>query len=74
MRTYKVKGRIFYGRGVGFYKAYGIVAKDESGKRVWEIPDIGTEKEAIMGLCESFNKYQPSDVHITDIIEDFLAG
>lgn len=73
MRTYKVKGRIFCKRDIGIYRSYGIVARDESGKRIWEIPDIGLEKEAVMDLCDRMNQGQPEDVHIMDIIDDFLA-
>lgn len=49
------------------YTAYGI----EGGGCV--IPDISTDKDAILEFVEKLNKFGASPINAADIVEDFLA-
>ena len=46
---------------------YGIKCDNES------IHDISTDKSFVESIIEALNKSDVAEVHLTDIVEDFLA-
>lgn len=49
------------------YTGYGI----SGGSCV--IPDISTDKKAVMEFVDKLNRFNASPINIADIVEDFLA-
>ena len=49
------------------YTAYGIAGEDCT------IPDISTDKEAILEFVDRLNKFGASPIHAVEIVENFLA-
>ena len=74
MQKYTVKRRIMVKRELGIYISYGLVIRNESGKRIREIKDISPSKETVTKLCETLSRFSPSALHTDEILEDFMAG
>lgn len=53
------------------YISYGIITK--SGGSVRQIADLSLERGKIERLVELINTHALSELHIDDIVEDFLA-
>ena len=70
MIIYQMREDTFCNENNNFYIGYGIDVFGE--KKSFAIKDITTNKEALKSLIEKCNRLELSEIHIYDVIEDFL--
>ena len=75
--TYGVAEEI-YSLGTVVRTSYGIVAyanaeEDGIATIVASVHDVTSDKQALAELASRCNRLELSTVHLTDIVEDFLA-
>ncbi|MBE7063723.1 MAG: hypothetical protein E7390_08085 [Ruminococcaceae bacterium] len=73
MKQYTVQENSMETDELGEYTTYGLKVWDEAGNCIWSGEDITTEKDTLLRLAGICSILQPSEVHMNEIIEDFLA-
>lgn len=68
---YRFTEQQFFHEDIGGYTAYGIELEGKPGA---EIQDVSTEKAFVSELVRKMNQYQLDPIHLSDVIEDALAG
>lgn len=73
LTQYIMMPKLRYARAVGTYVGYDIAAFDCYARDFVEIvPDVTSDRDLALRMCERFNRYQLSPCHLLDAIHDML--
>lgn len=73
MKQYTVREDTVEREETGSFTSYGLDVLDETGTCTYSVQDITTDRAALAHFAAACNSLQPSQVHLNEIIEDFLA-
>ena len=71
MVEYKLFIQKKYINSSSHYNTYGIIVF-ENGRHIRTVKDVSVNKEAVIDLIDTFNKYGLELCHLNQAIEDFL--
>jgi len=53
-------------------EAYGIAVRDDIYPNALCIKEIGTDKELVLSIVDTLNKYRVPSVHFLDVVSDLM--
>ena len=72
MVKYKIREDLLSSEEYGCYKSYGIDVLSNKAV-IKSIKDISLKKKPLKKLMQMCNRLKLSEIHINDVIEDFLS-
>lgn len=69
---YEVMEERLYSSELGRYVSYGIIGRDQSGKKVAICSDISPDRSFVAELCEKCNALGLSPMHLLDAVCDSM--
>ena len=73
LTQYIMMPKIRYAAGIGTYVSYDIAAYDCFKRDIVSIVwDVTSDRELALRMCEMFNRYQLSPIHLEEAIIDML--